>query len=126
MSEETCPPKARGLTRLINAFGYSCKGVAFAWRTQEAFRQDVMLFVAATGLAFYLEVTAVERVLLIGSVALVLIVELLNSAVEACIDRISKEFHFLSGAAKDMGSAAVLVSLLLAALTWATILWDKV
>lgn len=123
MTEQTCPPKARGLARLINALGYSCQGFTFAWRTQEAFRQDVLLFIVAGMVALLLDVTAVERVLLIGSVGLVLIVELLNSAVEACIDRIGAEFHALSGAAKDMGSAAVLVSLLMAAITWAIILW---
>jgi len=91
-------------------------------RVDEAFRQEVILFILTTPLAFWLGQTTIEKLLLIGSIVLVMIVELLNSAVEAVVDRVGFEHHELSGRAKDIGSAAVMMSLAWAALTWALIL----
>ena len=93
-----------------------------AWRLEAAFRQEVLLLCVLLPVALLLPVSAVERVLLAGSLLLVLIVELLNSAIEAVVDRISLDRHELSGRAKDLGSAAVLFSLLLVLLTWSVIL----
>lgn len=112
-----------GLKRIINAAGYSWAGLRAAFRHEDAFRQEVLLAVVLIPLALYLGDTAVERVLLIGSVLLVLIVELLNSAVEAAVDRISLEHHHLIKRAKDMGSAAVLIALINAAAVWGLVLF---
>ncbi|AWH87307.1 diacylglycerol kinase [Limnobaculum parvum] len=114
--------QATGITRIVNAAGYSRAGLIAAWRNEAAFRQEAILCLAAVAIACWLNVTSVERILLIGSVVLVVVVELLNSAVEAVVDRIGAEHHELSGRAKDMGSAAVLITLLLAALVWGGIL----
>ncbi|MCQ8102904.1 diacylglycerol kinase [Methylomonas sp. SURF-2] len=113
---------AKGLKRLINACFFSVAGFKATWRHEEAFRQEVMLFVVSTPLALWLGNSAIEIVLLIGSVVLVLLVELLNSAVEAVVDRVGFEHHELSGRAKDIGSAAVMLSLAWAAATWGLIL----
>lgn len=113
---------AKGLKRLINACFFSVAGFKATWRHEEAFRQEVMLFVVSTPLALWLGESAIEIVLLIGSVVLVLLVELLNSAVEAVVDRVGFEHHELSGRAKDIGSAAVMLSLVWAAATWGLIL----
>lgn len=113
---------AKGLKRLINAVYFSIAGFKATWRHEEAFRQEVLLLLVSTPLAFWLGQSTVEKLLLIGSVVLVLLVELLNSAVEAAIDRIGFERHELSGRAKDIGSAAVMLSLIWAAATWAFIL----
>ena len=110
--------------RVLRAAGYSIAGLRAALRKEAAFRQEVILFVVLAPLAFWLGRNGIERALLLGSLLLVLIVELLNSAVEATVDRISKKHHRLSGRAKDMGSAAVYLSLLLAALTWLLVLAD--
>lgn len=113
---------AKGLKRLINACFFSVAGFKATWRHEEAFRQEVMLFVVSTPLALWLGNSAIEIVLLIGSMVLVLLVELLNSAVEAVVDRVGFEHHELSGRAKDIGSAAVMLSLAWAATTWGLIL----
>ena len=113
----------QGLTRLINALGYSRDGIAAAWKNEAAFREEVVLAAVAIPLAFYLGKTGVERALLVGSIVFVLIVEILNSAVEAVVDKASPEKHDLAKRAKDMGSAAVLLSLVNAALIWACVLW---
>ncbi len=113
----------QGLTRLINALGYSRDGIAAAWKNEAAFREEVILAAIAIPLAFYLGKTGVERALLVGSIVFVLIVEILNSAVEAVVDKASPEKHDLAKRAKDMGSAAVLLSLVNAALIWACVLW---
>ncbi len=113
----------QGLTRLINALGYSRDGIAAAWKNEAAFREEVLLAAIAIPLAFYLGKTGVERALLVGSIIFILIVEILNSAVEAVVDKASPEKHDLAKRAKDMGSAAVLLSLLNAALIWACVLW---
>ena len=113
---------AKGLKRIINAFFFSIAGFKAIWEHEEAFRQEMLLFLVTAPLAIWVTDNNIERVLLIGSVGGVLVVELLNSAVEATIDRIGFEHHELSGRAKDIGSAAVMLSLALAALTWALIL----
>ncbi|MCL5499403.1 diacylglycerol kinase (ATP) [Phytobacter palmae] len=112
-----------GITRIIKAAGYSWKGVRAAWINEAAFRQEGVAVIIAIIIAAFVDVDAITRVLLIGSVVLVMIVEILNSAIEAVVDRIGSEFHELSGRAKDMGSAAVLMAILLALFTWVSLLW---
>jgi diacylglycerol kinase (ATP) len=111
--------------RIVRAGGYSLRGLLFALRQESAFRQEVLLFATLAPVGLWLGQGGVEKVLLVGSLLLVLIVELLNSAVEAAIDRIGADRHELSGAAKDMGSAAVLIALLLAGFAWVAILWPR-
>jgi diacylglycerol kinase (ATP) len=113
----------KGLTRLWNALGYSRDGIAAAWRHEAAFREEILLATIAIPLAFYLGKNGVDRALLVGSIILILIVEILNSAVEAVVDKASPEKHDLAKRAKDMGSAAVLFSLINAAVVWACVLW---
>ena len=112
-----------GLKRIILAAGYSAKGLQAAFRHEAAFRQELLLVALLTPLACWLDLEPLQRLLLIAVLLLVLIVELLNSSLEAVVDRIGAERHELSGRAKDLGSAAVLLSLVLAAATWGTILW---
>lgn len=112
-----------GITRIIKAAGYSWKGVRAAWINEAAFRQEAVAVILAIIIACFLDVDVITRVLLIGSVVLVMIVEILNSAIEAVVDRIGSEFHELSGRAKDMGSAAVLMAILVALFTWVSLLW---
>jgi diacylglycerol kinase (ATP) len=111
------------LERLRKATRFSVQGFRHAWREEAAFRFEVLLALILLPTALWLDVAPVERVALIGSVLLVLIVELLNSALEATIDRIGTEHHPLSGRGKDLGSAAVFVALLLAGSTWTLLLW---
>ena len=111
-----------GLARVWNAFHYSLAGLRAAYLCEDAFRQEVLLAALLVPLALWLPVGGPQRGLMIGSVMLVLIVELLNSAVEATVDRISLENHRLAKRAKDIGSAAVLLSLLNVAIVWACIL----
>ncbi|MDR7345074.1 diacylglycerol kinase (ATP) [Pantoea alhagi] len=113
-----------GLIRIIKAAGYSWKGLRAAWQHEAAFRQEAVLALVAIAIACWLDVDAITRVLLIGSVFLIIIVEILNSAIEAVVDRIGSEFHPLAGRAKDMGSAAVLLSIILALFVWVTLLWS--
>lgn len=115
----------RGLGRLVAATAFSAAGFRAAWRSEEAFRQEVVLAVVLAPAALWLGETMLQRALLVGTCLLVLIVELLNSAVEAVVDRIGHDLHVLSGQAKDMGSAAVLLSLALTALVWAAVAWDR-
>ena len=112
----------RGIQRILNATRYSIDGFAAAWRHEDAFRQEAVLAAVMIPLALVLPVGLVEKILLVGVVVLVLIVELLNSAVEAAIDRDSYEIDSLAKRAKDLGSAAVMASLLLAGGTWVAIL----
>lgn len=112
----------KGLRRLWNALGYSRDGLGAAWTNEAAFREEVLLAAIAIPLALYLGQTGVDRALLIGSILLILIVEILNSAVEAVVDKASPEKHELAKRAKDMGSAAVLLSLINAAAVWACVL----
>ena len=111
-----------GVGRILKAGGYSMAGFKAAYQSEAAFRQLVLLAVIFIPLAFFFEVTPVERGLLIGVVWVSLIVELLNSAIEATVDRISLELHPLSGQAKDMGSAAQFIALTLVGSVWALIL----
>ena len=111
-----------GLQRLLNATRYSIAGVAAAARHEDAFRQELMLSAVLVPLGLWLGQTGVERALLIGSVLLVLIVELLNSAVEATVDRVSLDDHNLAKRAKDLGSAAVMLSLVIVAVVWLLVL----
>lgn len=122
-THEESPFKGKtGLRRLFNAFGYSLEGFKAAFKHEDAFRQEVFFSVVLIPLAFFLEAEALHRVLMIGSVFLVLIVELLNSAVEAVVDRVSIERHALAKRAKDIGSAAVFVALTNVVMTWGLIL----
>ena len=109
---------AKGLKRLFNACLFSAAGFKAVWTHEEAFRQEALLFAVTTPLAIWLGETPIEKLLLIGSMVLVLLVELLNSAIEATVDRVGLERHELSGRAKDIGSAAVLLSLVWAGFTW--------
>ncbi len=110
-----------GVVRIVHAFFHSCAGLADAFRHESAFRQEIVLAAILVPTAFWLRVSAVERALLVATVLLVMIVELLNTGVEVAIDRISFERHSLSKRAKDMGSAAVLVALVLMATVWALV-----
>jgi diacylglycerol kinase (ATP) len=112
-----------GLRRLINAFGYSMHGFKDAFEHEHAFRQEAMLAAVLLPLAFVLEGSGIGRALLVGSVLLVVLVELLNSAIEATVDRISLENHILAKRAKDIGSAAVLLSLVNLAAIWGLVLF---
>ena len=114
--------KHTGLRRLIRAFGHSIAGLSAAFRTEEAFRIEVVLAAFLLPVAFFVQVSAAERALLIGSILFVMIVELINSAIEAVVDRISLERHELSKHAKDIGSAAVLLATVLSTATWGIIL----
>lgn len=107
-----------GLRRLLNAFGYSLQGFRAAWQNEAAFREEAILTIVLTPVALLLPVTGLEKLLLILSLLLLVLVELLNSAVEAVVDRIGPEIHPLSGRAKDLGSAAVLIACLILGLTW--------
>ena len=111
-----------GLARINAAFFNSMKGFKATWLHEEAFRQEVYLFVVGAPLGFWLGESATEKLLLVGSIIIVMIVELLNTGIEIVVDRISFERHELSGRAKDVGSAAVLSSLILAGLAWGLIL----
>ena len=112
-----------GLGRIISAFGYSAAGMRTAWRGEHAFRQELTLVSVATAVALLLPVAALQKLVLIGVLVLVLIVELLNSAIEAVVDRVSLDTHPLSKNAKDFGSAAVMLTFMLALLTWGVIVW---
>ncbi|HGN0869813.1 diacylglycerol kinase [Providencia sp. JUb39] len=117
--------QTKGLTRVIKAAGYSLKGLKAAWVNEAAFRQEAIAAIIAIIIAFYLDISQIDRILLIGSVVLVAIVELINSAIEAVVDRIGSEYHELSGRAKDIGSAAVFVTIGLALFIWGTVLWTR-
>jgi diacylglycerol kinase (ATP) len=120
------PHKGRsGLNRVLFAARHSAAGVQAALKNESAFRQEVLLAAVMLPAALWLGSTWVERTLLIATVLLVLIVELLNSGIEAAVDRVSFEWHELSKRAKDYGSAAVAISLLLCAGAWGTALWAK-
>ena len=111
-----------GLRRLINAFGYSMDGLSAAYKNEDAFRQELRLALVLIPLAAYLGRTGIERAVMIACVFLVVIVELLNSSVEATVDRISLDHHLLAKRAKDIGSAAVLLSLLNLVVVWSLVL----
>ncbi|MFT4103653.1 MAG: diacylglycerol kinase [Burkholderiaceae bacterium] len=118
MSPDRPPKSTGGPRRILNAARYSMQGLRAAFRHEAAFRQELALCVVLVPLALWLPFSALERVLLIGSLLGVLIVELLNSAIEALADLISTQAHPLAGRAKDLGSAAVMLSLAVMLLTW--------
>jgi diacylglycerol kinase (ATP) len=118
-------PGNTGLRRILRATVYSAQGFAHAWRHEAAFRQEALLSLALMPVALWLGRTVTERAALVGVLLIVLIVEFLNSAVEAAIDRHGSEHHELSGRAKDLGSAAVFVSLMLVLLVWGAIAWER-
>lgn len=111
------------LGRITRAFVSTLKGLRFAWHNEAAFRQEVLATILLVPAAFFVGSTPVEILMLIGVLLLVLITELLNTAIEAIVDRFGNEIHALSGAAKDLGSAAVFMSLVLAAVVWGTFLY---
>lgn len=114
--------KSNGVKHLISATGYSVRGLRSAFREEAAFRHELSAFVILLPLALWLDVSAAERSILIASLVLVLIVELINSAIEAVVDRIGLERHELSGRAKDLGSAAVFLAMMLVLVCWGVIL----
>jgi diacylglycerol kinase (ATP) len=119
-------PGKTGIARLIDATAYSIRGIRACWRHEAAFRQEVALVAVLLPLSFLLAATVEQWLLLVSPLFLLLIVELLNSAVENAIDRIGHEQHDLSGRAKDMGSAAVLICLSLIGLNWIAIAWKNI
>lgn len=121
----TNKPGRTGLSRILWATRYSWLGIKAAWKNEAAFRQELILMLIMLPAALWLGQTAVERLILIASCFLVVIVELINSAIEAVVDRIGSELHPLSGQAKDMGSAAVFFALLLVGICWGMIAWQR-
>ncbi|HHF2918005.1 MULTISPECIES: diacylglycerol kinase [Vibrio] len=124
-SQESGKPGNTGLKRIVKATGYSIQGLKAAFKHEAAIRQELALLSIAVILAWLVDVGMIERILMIGVVVLVLIVELVNSAIEAVVDRIGIERHELSGRAKDIGSAAVMVALAFAGFTWLYILASR-
>jgi diacylglycerol kinase (ATP) len=117
-------PKTRvGIERIVHAAGYSMAGLSAAWRHESAFRQECVLALVLLPAAWFVGRTWIEIALLTASVMLILIVELLNSAIEAVVDRVSPELHPLSKRAKDIGSAAVMLALFTCASLWVSLLW---
>jgi diacylglycerol kinase (ATP) len=112
-----------GLTRVMNALRYSLAGLSAAYRHENAFRQETWLALILIPAAFFMPASAMGKALMIGSVLLVLIVELINSAIEAVVDRVSLEHHRLAKRAKDIGSAAVLIALINVAAVWSLVLF---
>ena len=113
-----------GLKRLILATGYSWNGFKAGWKNEEAFRQEVVLAAILIPLALFLDVGSIQTILMIASVLLVLILEIINSAIEAVVDLVTEEKHELAGRAKDMGSTAVMLGLINVVLVWGFILVD--
>jgi diacylglycerol kinase (ATP) len=118
-------PPRKGFARVVQAAHYSKKGLQATWKNEESFRLEVFLLLPLFPAAFWLGNSVTEQLLLIGSCILVLIVELINSALESIVDRISTENHPLSGQAKDIGSAAVLLSLLWVLFTWIMVAFNR-
>lgn len=118
-------PGKTGIARVIDAFGYSMKGLAACWRYEAAFRQEVALGIVLLPVAFWLAQGHIELILLIITIFLVLMAELANSSVEAVVDRTGSEKHELSGRAKDIGSALVFVSLVLLGLVWGIVALNR-
>lgn len=118
------PKSKKGLARLLSALGYSLQGLVACYRNEEAFRQEALVFVVLLAVIVLIPVTGIVKLLLLTVNSLVLIVELLNSAVEAVVDKVSPEYDELAGRAKDMGSAAVLLSLIAAAAVWVYALYQ--
>tara|TARA_R110000772_G_scaffold26516_8_gene68350 strand:- start:1001 stop:1363 length:363 start_codon:yes stop_codon:yes gene_type:complete len=115
-------PGETGIKRIISAFGYSMQGLKSCWKMEAAFRQEVMASIVLIPLGLYLGDGGVEKALLVGTCFIVMIIEILNSGIEAVVDRVGQEHHELSGIAKDLGSSAVMLSLLMFSLTWILVL----
>jgi diacylglycerol kinase (ATP) len=122
---EMTKPGRKGVQRVIWAAYYSYRGIRSALQNEAAFRQELVLMLILIPLAFWMGETVEQQLLLIGPCVLVVVVELLNSAIEAVVDRIGSERHILSGQAKDMGSAAVFFCLFLVVLSWGLIGWNR-
>ncbi len=118
-------PGKTGIARVIDAFGYSMKGLSASWKYEAAFRQEITLGILLIPVAFWLAQTHIELILLISSIFWVWMAELANSSVEAVVDRTGSERHELSGRAKDIGSALVFMSLLLLAIVWGIIAFHR-
>ena len=118
-------PGATGLTRIFNAAGYSWLGLKAPYKHESAFRQQLWLAIFMIPLGAYIDETLTTKAILVTSVLFVLVVELLNSSIEAIVDRVGNEPHELSGRAKDMGSAAVMISLVMTALIWAAVIIEQ-
>lgn len=121
-SDSQLPQKKKGISRLVAATGFSLAGLKAALQHEEAFRIEVVIFCILAPAGLWLGQSRVEQVLLVGSLFVVLLMELINSALEATVDRSGSEFHVLAGRAKDIGSAAVFVALLLVVFTWGMLL----
>lgn len=119
-------PGKTGLKRIIDASGYSWLGLKAAFKNEAAFRQELFFCVLLIPVALYYAKTGIELAVLIGSLLLVLMVELLNSGIEAVVDRIGHEPHELSGRAKDLGAAAVMIALINVIFIWSVILWPRI
>lgn len=117
--------KSKGIQRLIRAFSYSLAGFRAAWKNEEAFRQETVGTIFIIPLGLWLGQTGTQRAMLIGIWLIVIITELTNSAIEAAVDRMGPEHHTLSGRAKDMGSAAVLVGICACVIIWGLIAYDR-
>lgn len=115
-------PGRTGMIRLLYATYYSLKGLKAAWKHEAAFRQETLASAILISVTFFLPVSTLEHLMLIGCLVLVMIVELLNSAIESVVDRIGSDWHELSGRAKDIGSAAVFITLVFSIFTWTYIL----
>ncbi|MEH6552144.1 MAG: diacylglycerol kinase [Pseudomonadales bacterium] len=118
-------PGLSGFKRLIAATEYSFKGLAAAWKCEEAFRMEIVLFVLLVPTAFWLGRSLVEQIVLILVCVLVIVAELINTALESVVDRISHQLHPLSGQAKDLGSAIVFVATLTTITVWGLVVWDR-
>lgn len=125
MKPEINKPASRGIGHVFEAFGYSMRGLKAAFTYEEAFRLELLALIVMLPAAVLLGQTGVERALLIGSLLLVLVVELINSAIEAVVDRVGVEHHALSGRAKDIGSAAVFLALVNVAAIWALLIAER-
>ncbi len=117
-------PGNTGVTRIIKAFGFSIKGFRALWQHEAAFRQELLLALVMVPIALWLARSAMELALLLLTLFIVVITEIINSAIEAVVDRVSDEHHELAGRAKDMGSAAVFVALLMVAVVWSVFICD--
>lgn len=124
-SQQSGKPGNGGIKRIIKATSYSIQGLRAAFKHETAIRQEILLLLISIILAIMFDVSVIERILMIGVVVLVLMIELVNSAIEAVVDRIGVEHHELSGRAKDIGSAAVMVALVFATFTWVYILISR-
>lgn len=118
-------PDHKGLNHILKAYGYSMQGLKAAWQYEEAFRLELLALLLMLPAALWLGNSGIERALLVGSLLLVLIVELINSAIEAVVDRVGVEHHTLAGRAKDIGSAAVFLALMNVLAVWCLLLWER-